>query len=323
MITTGPVQGPGGVENVARNLAEQLKSAGIDVANVHAYENYNNPVTSAIKFREVAKKVGKINPDIIHTHDNSAYWIAKSENKFIHTSHGTWKNYFDYMPKNLRDMVISRFIISMEKTTVSKAAINTAVSNFVKNSVSSQYGIRRKIHVIHNGVDTRKFKPEQANKRRDITALWVGTNPALKGLDITIKAAEIAGINLIVVGTEGKSTKYTKYLGRVRPEDMNNIYNRADLLLFPSFYESYPIVPLEAMASGLPVVVSEASHVEIMKNGREGYIVKSHKPKDYAKAIEKVIDTRKKLGKAARRTAKRYDWSKQAKHYISLYEKFF
>lgn len=322
MVTTGPIDGPGGVENVAFNIMEQLEKSSIKTFAVHAYENYKNPITSAIRFRSIIKSIEKTHPDIVHTHDTSGYWISKSDMKYIHTSHGTWKHCFEYTTKSLETRIVQKLASSMEKNVVNNAKINVAISNFVKRYVSEEYDIRKKMHIIHNGVDTRKFKPRKTKKNKEgFTALWVGTNPALKGLDIALAAVKIAGMKLLVVGVDGNDTRGVKYLGRIEPIKMHTIFNMADILLFPSRFESYPIVPLEAMASGMPLVVSKSSHVETMKNGREGYIVKSEDPDKYASALAKAISNKEKMSKAGRKTAKKYDWSRQVKKYIRVYEK--
>lgn len=125
-----------------------------------------------------------------------------------------------------------------------------------------------------------------------------------------------------MVGVSGKNTRDVRYLGRIAPEKMPGIYKSAVALVFPSRYESYPIVPLEAMSSGAPVVVSQSSHVEIIENGREGFVIDSSDPKDYAKALEKAVSRASTMGKNARKTAEKYDWSKQAKLYAKIYDKF-
>ena len=195
--------------------------------------------------------------------------------------------------------------------------INTAVSNFVKKSLQEQYDVESE--VIHNGVDVDKFSISK--KRNEVpVGIWVGTNPELKGLDMAIKTVKTLNLHLIVVGLNAKNDSNTTYLGRVVPDKMPDVYKKADFLIFPSKYESHPIVPLEAMAAGLPIIVSEQSNVEIIKNGKEGFIVNGDED-SYTVAIQKTLRKYKIMSKAARSCAERFSWKSQAKKYFKLYEK--
>ena len=126
-------------------------------------------------------------------------------------------------------------------------------------------------------------------------------------------------IRLLVVGITGKDDPEIKYLGRVQPIQMPDMYKMADFLIFPSKYESHPIVPLEAMASGLPVIASSTSNTEVIKNGKEGFIV-SGEAENYAKFIEKIFKKQKQMSSAARKLAVKYAWQNQTKKYFRLYE---
>ncbi|HLD85112.1 MAG TPA: glycosyltransferase family 4 protein [archaeon] len=325
-VTTTPASAVGGVENVAFNIMEQAKKKGHKVENVYAYKNYTNPLSSLNAFKAVGKKVTAGNFDIVHSNDNASYYFAKHNNiskhvPIIHTSHGTWGNYFSAFsasfPFNIKKKIFSKNSIKIEKFVVQHADVNTSVSNYVQKSVLEQYRI--KSEVIHNGVDTAKFSPAKT-KNKIPTGIWVGTNPGLKGLNIAIESIKMLGLRLMVVGISGKDSKEVEYLGKIEPSQMPEIYRKADFLIFPSKYESHPIVPLEAMSSGLPVIVSSASNVEIIKNGKEGFVV-SGKAEDYAKSIEKMLTRRRQMSASARKCAILHSWQIQSKKYFKLYEK--
>ena len=97
-VTTTPATSVGGVENVAFNLMEQAKKAGHEVENIFAYGSYKNPLASLQAYKSVEKKIRKGNFDLVHSHDNASYYFAKNnvtdKIPMMHTSHGTWGNYF-------------------------------------------------------------------------------------------------------------------------------------------------------------------------------------------------------------------------------------
>lgn len=323
MVTTTPAGSIGGVESVVFNLIDFLKKEGIETDNLYAYEKYKNPISSNIAFLRLGKKIRQCRYSIVHSHDNAVYYFVKNSKPTIHTSHGTWANYFDAMPKTLKNRILSANCIRMERFITQHALHIIAVSNYVKNSLIKQHKIpEEKITVIHNGINTKKFKPIKRKSSKRI-ALWIGTNPILKGLDIAIEASRDMNIKLLVAGIKRKNTEHVEYLGRVMPEKMPCLYHKADFLLFPSRYESHPVVPLEAMASGLPIIVSKSSHVEIIKNGKEGFIIPSFSKEDYKNAIEKLIRNIKRMSKNARKTAEKYDWGIQIKKYIEIYNEFY
>ncbi len=332
-VTTTPVTSIGGVENVAFNIMEQAKKAGHEAENVFAYESYKNPLASLHAYKGVEKKIKKGNFDIVHSHDNAAYYFAKNnitdKIPIIHTSHGTWGNYFSVM-HGVKKKLFSKNSIKLEKLIVQNADINTSVSDYVQKSILEQYGM--KSHTIHNGVDIEKFNTHGKINNKVPTAAWIGTNTKLKGLDIAIEAVKMLNLKLIVVGVTGKNDKEIIYLGKLPPNQMPIIYKKADFLLFPSKYESHPIAPLEALSSGLPVIVSEQSNVEIIKNGIEGFIVKANRSasgsdifdsEDYADCIQLMLKKYGKMSAAARKLAIQFSWKKQAKKYFRLYEKLY
>ncbi|MBI4162659.1 MAG: glycosyltransferase family 4 protein [Candidatus Aenigmarchaeota archaeon] len=319
-VTTTPAVSIGGVENVAFNIMEQAKKAGFEVENVFAYERYKNPIASLRAYRHVEKKIRNGSFDLVHSHDNASYFLVKNGTRLpvIHTSHGTWGNYFAVM-SGFRKRLFSKRSISMERLIVQYADINTSVSNYVKKSVFEQYGVKSR--TIYNGVDIEKFNPMGKIHNKIPVGAWVGTNPDLKGLDIAIEAVKMLNLKLIVVGILDKNDNEVIYLGRLPPSQMSIVYKKADFLIFPSKYESHPIAPLEALASGLPLVVSSNSNVEIIKSSREGFVIDGFESENYAEAVQTIIKKWGRMSAAARKCAIKYSWKNQSKKYFRLYEK--
>lgn len=186
-----------------------------------------------------------------------------------------------------------------------------------------------KIETIPNGVDLSVFS-QQARNNREETVLSVGAFTREKRHELTIKALEkLPGVKLIIVGGGGLRKDYIEKLGKeilgerfeilsVNHSQMPEIYGKADVLAFPSVpWESFGIVLLEAMASGLPVVATkDPIRKEIV--GAAGILVDPTDTEAYAKAIKKALN--EKWGDMPRKQAEKFSWDEIAKSYEKLIE---
>jgi D-inositol-3-phosphate glycosyltransferase len=101
-------------------------------------------------------------------------------------------------------------------------------------------------------------------------------------------------------------------------------YNAADICVVPSHYESFGLVAVEAMASGLPVVASRVGGLTgTVKDGETGYLVPWLCPEPFAERIELLLENeplRRSLGEAAREAVGRYRWENVAASVLDVYE---
>jgi D-inositol-3-phosphate glycosyltransferase len=101
-------------------------------------------------------------------------------------------------------------------------------------------------------------------------------------------------------------------------------YNAADICVVPSHYESFGLVAVEAMASGLPVVASRVGGLTgTVKDGETGYLVPWLCPEPFAERIELLLENeplRRSLGEAAREVVGRYRWENVAASVLDVYE---
>lgn len=184
---------------------------------------------------------------------------------------------------------------------------------------------------IPNGVDLNTFKGVTLKGSRTIkVVLDVGAFTEQKRHDLVIKAvAKIKNTKLIIAGGGGdiKNKIYElgiKNLGKyrfdmfeVKHEDMPNIYKNADIFTLASkSYESFGIVLVEAMASGLPVVATDDPiRREIV--GDAGLFVDPTNTDEYAKTIEKALNINWK--DLPRKQAEKFSWDIIAKSYEELF----
>ncbi len=188
-----------------------------------------------------------------------------------------------------------------------------ACSQRVKRELGQYYGVPEgDVTVIPNGVDLGSFQPEKCRALRKETRerlgilenefllLFAGNEFARKGLQTVLEALKgIAGsgIRLLVVGggrarpyrqlaTDLRISGQVTFAGRV--DDMVPYYGAADLFVFPTRYEPFGMVITEAMASGLPVLVSVAAGAaeDLIRDGQDGLLIQD--PRDSAEVASKI-----------------------------------
>ena len=186
-----------------------------------------------------------------------------------------------------------RSLLAIEKRQYDglKSRRIVAVSERTKQDIVAQYSVpAEKITVLYNGVDLTRFHPmkrkehrQQIRKRWNIPedahlVLFVGSGFRRKGLDRLLsiwKSSSLDRVFLLVVGGDARLDRYQARAdliapGRVvfagRQEHVENYYAAADILALPSLQEAFGNVVLEALAAGLPVLVSsEVGAAEIIR----------------------------------------------------------
>jgi glycosyltransferase involved in cell wall biosynthesis len=137
--------------------------------------------------------------------------------------------------------------------------------------------------------------------------------------------ADLPGLRLRVVGIRaGKAPDWVDWLGIVPPDGMADVYRDADLFIFPTRHESFGLVVIEAMAAGLPVVVSDAISARIVTDGRNGVVVAGHHPSHYAEALRRLASpaTRAVIAEANTEDVKRFSIASTVSGYAAVAESF-
>jgi glycosyltransferase involved in cell wall biosynthesis len=112
------------------------------------------------------------------------------------------------------------------------------------------------------------------------------------------------------------------FLGRVRSEDLVYLYNAAEMLAHPAFYEGFGLPPLEAMACGLPVISSNvASLPEVV--GDAGLLIDPHDVDELTVAMWRVMndgELRQEMRQKGLRQAGRFSWERAARETLAIYQ---
>jgi len=208
-----------------------------------------------------------------------------------------------------------------------------------------------KIRIIPCGVNLDRFKPQDKISARrqlalsmdDPIVLYVGRFASIKGLDRLLKSFSYLTRpslpRLVMVGGDGEHSHMLRQLkskakalhienrvmfaGRVDQETLPQYYSAADVLVVPSYYESFGLVALEALACGTPVVTSSVGEMEdIVKDGVTGYVAKDTDPQHYARLIETILLKQKQNGlspSVIRSSVAEFAWSRSASLLLDAY----
>ncbi len=201
-----------------------------------------------------------------------------------------------------------------------------------------------RIRVISNGVTLAEFAGigPRSGGGEPCRVLFVGRcYPQQKGLLHLVRAMallpSVARAHLDIVGedwggvapvaslaTELGVGDQISILGPLVRWRLLQAYASADLMVLPSLFESFPIVLLEAMAAGLPVVASRVGGIaEVVEEGRTGLLVEPGNPRDLAHALELLISDpklRRAMGRRGRERAQDYSWDMVAQRVRQVYE---
>jgi glycosyltransferase involved in cell wall biosynthesis len=248
---------------------------------INAVGEYTKRCTEAVLEHAKEKPYG-----LIHAHDwmtASPAQIAKSKLglPLVQTFHSTE---FD------RTSWPWEYILGIERQAAQEASLIIAVSHRTKAQVMRLGAQEGKIRVIYNGVDYGRFSSaslppaaEDMKKGRKIV-LFLGRLTEQKGPVQFLHAAKkvlakrpdtlfvIAGKGellplLISMSLEMGISNSVRFLGYVPEEDQRRIYKLADIYVMPSTSEPFGITALEAMSSGVPVIISKTSGVaEVVKS---------------------------------------------------------
>jgi len=181
-----------------------------------------------------------------------------------------------------------------------------------------------------HGVDTDKFNPSFREEHHRVRALCVGRISAEKNLTMLKKVFEdIRDAELVLVGDGPyrselqRDMKNARITGFLSGEDLSRAYASSDIFVFPSRIDAYGNVVLEAMSSGLPVILTDGVGTrEAVEDGKTGFVVGSKEEfKEKLKLLIHNETLRKRMAKNARDHALKLSWDAVFEGIFQIYEK--
>jgi len=270
--------------------------------------------------------------DLVHAHYgfHSALIAAIMKRKpLVTTFHGS-----DALAEPSRN----KFYSYAQKFVVSRSDHLIAVSNEVRNVLISDLGAEpNKISMITCGVDTTFFAPEpKRDARRELgiseserVVLFVGQGTPRKGVDILFECARrMSDVTFVLVGNGSlkTGTDNCRRVG-IRPNHQIPIWiNAADVLVLPSRMEGTPVVLMEALSCGVPVVASRVGGIpDLVKDGQTGYLVEKDDVDTFERRLRELLadpDKCRRMGQQGRKDmVENYDGHRVAERIERVYDK--
>lgn len=295
--------------------------------------------------------------DIVH---NQGDFVGQADIYTAHSCHRGWLSKYATKQACLMEKIrksplnpLHMILLYIEKSSVYSSRIIISISEQVKRELLSHYSIEsEKIVVIPNGVNIDEFMPiinsssGRAIREKygigidEISIIFPAHEYHRKGLAQLIKAVsniKEQKIKVLVVGRDNPkffqklSVKLgcfdrIKYFGHTN--DISSFFQASDMLVFPTFYEPFGLIITEAMASGIPVVVSRcAGAAELISDGVDGLLIGDPDNIDEIRTLILQLindsDLRRSMGNAGRLTILKYSWPIIANMTMNVYHSVF
>jgi UDP-glucose:(heptosyl)LPS alpha-1,3-glucosyltransferase len=288
--------------------------------------------------------------DLIHTHDR----IFRAD---LYTMHGIPHRWWVREVRRKGMSLFDRALVRVEDRLVAGGGCRRflAVSEPARKIFLGEYPIDpARVTVVHPGIDLSPYaKLDRERCRREIRGrfgigpdepliLFVSMNFAIKGLDHLLRGLGClrekdlsARFRLLVIG-RGDEKRYrgmacdlgigdsVLFAGAVAREKLPEFYLAGDLYAMLSRFDTFGMVVLEAMAAGLPVLISGSVGArDIVREGENGFVVENPAdPEAVAERIGAMLHgkTRERMGREALKTAGENSWERTVDRVLALYE---
>jgi UDP-glucose:(heptosyl)LPS alpha-1,3-glucosyltransferase len=243
-----------------------------------------------------------------------------------------------------------RYVCLAEREMFEHPRLRAVICNsrMVRDEIRRAFRIApEKLHVIYNGVDLEHFHPRERERLRGAARAEIGCQPrhtvfvyvgsgfARKGLDAAIEALAAASNESYWLVVAGRDRALEKYRQKARAagvsarvhflggrEDVRPLYAAADCFILPSRYDPFPNTALEALAMGLPAIVSSrCGAAEVIEPGVNGWVCEPDDVPGLARLLrsaEAQIHS-ERIRQAARERAERFGVDAMARQLADLY----
>jgi D-inositol-3-phosphate glycosyltransferase len=290
--------------------------------------------------------------DVVHAH----YWLSglvalewrqTSGIPVIATMHSLGE-----VQRRVRLAQDARERVASERRIVAEADQMVAGSPDEREQLLRLYGAPlEKTNVVPCGYNADLFRPmDRAASRRQLgltgsrIILFVGRMDRIKGVDIVLRASaaleERDGLQIVMIGGAPNDREVARlralarelgiehnllFPGAVPQQTLPRWYSAADVCIVPSYYETFGLVAVEAMACGTPVIAARVGGLQAtIMDGRTGYLVPWHCPEPYAERLETILGNeglRAAFGQAARESVAHLTWDRAVDNLLDVYSR--
>lgn len=324
-----------------------------DNLRIYRFGTTFNLYTSSISL-SMLFHIHKRDVDIAHVHFDippnpmiGVNYAKKHKIPLVLTYHGDWVSNYGGTFRNYAVQFSNTYLVDklLEQSTV----IISPSSHYIQESrFLKKYS--HKVVCIPNGVNIEDFEVTYSKEQcRSITGLpqnhriiiFMGYLAPHKGPEFLLEAVyrliqKQSDVLLVFMGTgilfkELKDLthqlgldNHVVFLGHISDKNFKAmVLKAADIFCLPSLYECFPLVILEAMASGLPVIASNISGIpELITHGKNGLLCQPGNSSELEEAINYLLEndtTRKEMGILNRILIKNYSWDEIASKTEKLY----
>jgi phosphatidylinositol alpha-1,6-mannosyltransferase len=237
------------------------------------------------------------------------------------------------------------FLKPLARVVWKRAVAVTAISEQMRQ-LASQTCSDVHMDIIYNGVDTRRVQPRNWDNvyrpSEPVTVICVARLIERKGQHHLLESGAVLkqrgwdGFRIVFVGT-GDAEPLLKerchelgldhsveFKGFVAWEDVIALYQNAHVFVLPSFNEGMSIALLEAMASGLPVIVTDTGGTQELVSEENGLVVPWADPDALADALAFLLESperMRRMGQNSRRVALQFDWEHFTRRHVALFSR--
>lgn len=280
--------------------------------------------------------------DLIHNHHTS------TPVQHVVTSHGLVKRGVKVFGTqwHARLNPQTKLALWREKTCLEDPTVEvTAQSKGHRQEIIEEYDVDpSRVHVTYSGVDTVEFHPGHRDSgyrerhglpREDPLLLFVANEYHRKGLRYAIEAlSELRrdACHLVVIGRDA-DTPYRRlaarlgvadrvhFMGFVPEADLPTHYASCDMFVLPTQHESFALVVVEALASGIPVAVTKVTGPEdLVEPGRSGAFIRERSGPGVVDAVREILDRQDAMRKEARPRGEEFTWARAAAAMLEVYK---
>lgn len=279
-----------------------------------------NDLLAAIELRRLYRKY---KPDVIHLHSSKAGTLGRivfPSKKIVYTVHG-----FDSVRLAFRKFLpIERVLQYFCKAIV-------GVSKYDERNLKEE-GIKRNVFTVYNGISTLDCSNMSILEPFDVgrkTILAIARVSPPKKTQLFIEVARLLPqYNFVWIGNQREVTEYGPlpencyFLGNI--SNAGAYCSKSDILMLPSNYEGLPMVILEAMSFGKPVVASDVGGVsEIVRNDVNGYALENNTSL-FAEKIQYILENKEVYEKFSHNAMEMYNNTltvdKMVNGYLNIYK---